>query len=1099
MSNTTIPQLPLATSLDGTEQLEIVQAGVSRRTTASAISGINTGPTGPTGAQGGVGPTGPAGATGPTGAQGNAGPQGDIGPTGSTGPTGSVGPTGPTGPQGIQGVTGPNGPTGVAGPTGPTGVTGPTGATGPTGPTGPTGVQGDKFLTTSTTSLTIGTGFQTLTVGTGLAYSVGQSVIIAYSPAYQMTGSVSSYNPSTGVMVVDVTDTVGTGTLNSWTVNISGAKGDTGATGPTGPTGPTGAASTVAGPTGPTGPTGAQGNTGPTGPTGATGATGAGGALGNYGSFFDVTVQTGPLTPAAVAIGSVSGANGASLSGIGSIVIAHPGTYKFTFSIQLENVDNAIHYADIWLKYNGSNYADSNTRFYVPARKSSTEFGYAVATVDLVGTSVNPNDYIELWWQADSTSVSIQTIPAAGSVPETPGVIANLTQVMYTQLGPTGATGPTGPTGSIGLTGPTGPTGSTGATGATGPTGPTGAQGNTGPTGPTGSTGATGATGPTGPTGSTGATGPTGPTGPTGAASTVAGPTGPTGATGPNAITIGTTTVSSGTDTYLLYNNAGVVGNYQYTPIANGGTNGSATPTAGGVSYGTGTAYAFTSAGTSGQVLTSNGASAPTWGAAPAGVATNPRTLLTTKTIAYGVTPTRLSGSVNLSSTTQMIFVTDNSTFYASVYDSSTDTMGASVTVGTANGGLSVVKLSSTAVLIGYTNGSTFSARVLSVSGTTLTANTAATVASSCLYLHGGDPATIGSSYVFSMLSPANNCVLIAATVSGNTVSLGSATNAGASDATGLYYPVVAYSGSNGFVSWKDGSTLQLNCRGFSVSGTTITLDATTATSSAFTPTGAVAYHTLSNGKIMMLVFAGTATFVYALVSMSGTVVTLSATASNSITSLSTAGMYSVVSGNSVLLVATTGTPIGNVGARAVVVYDNSGTIAASAVTSLAGGATSYSISIVPASSSTIMVSMPIFDSAYTYVISVSANAPSVTTVANSIASTGSALGTGNPLGTTYIPTVRNNTGTYYYSTALTGGSFYMGAVSGASGRHYKLTNESISYYADPTTSVAAMYAPNFVGPNSTSATTNIDTTISGGCWYASFGSTTTLRRVQYA
>jgi hypothetical protein len=40
MANTTIPQLPLATSLSGAEQLEIVQAGVSRRTTASDIAGI---------------------------------------------------------------------------------------------------------------------------------------------------------------------------------------------------------------------------------------------------------------------------------------------------------------------------------------------------------------------------------------------------------------------------------------------------------------------------------------------------------------------------------------------------------------------------------------------------------------------------------------------------------------------------------------------------------------------------------------------------------------------------------------------------------------------------------------------------------------------------------------------------------------------------------------------------------------------------------------------------------------------------------------------------------------------------------------------------
>jgi hypothetical protein len=47
--------------------------------------------------------------------------------------------------------------------------------------------------------------------------------------------------------------------------------------------------------------------------------------------------------------------------------------------------------------------------------------------------------------------------------------------------------------------------------------------------------------------------------------------------------------------------------------IARGGTNATATPTAGGAAYGTGTAYAFTSAGTSGQILQSNGSAAPTW------------------------------------------------------------------------------------------------------------------------------------------------------------------------------------------------------------------------------------------------------------------------------------------------------------------------------------------------------------------------------------------------------------------------------------------------------------------------------------------------------
>ena len=47
--------------------------------------------------------------------------------------------------------------------------------------------------------------------------------------------------------------------------------------------------------------------------------------------------------------------------------------------------------------------------------------------------------------------------------------------------------------------------------------------------------------------------------------------------------------------------------------IANGGTNGSATPTAGAVAYGSGTAYAFTAAGTTNQALLSAGAGTPTW------------------------------------------------------------------------------------------------------------------------------------------------------------------------------------------------------------------------------------------------------------------------------------------------------------------------------------------------------------------------------------------------------------------------------------------------------------------------------------------------------
>jgi hypothetical protein len=59
-------------------------------------------------------------------------------------------------------------------------------------------------------------------------------------------------------------------------------------------------------------------------------------------------------------------------------------------------------------------------------------------------------------------------------------------------------------------------------------------------------------------------------------------------------------------------------------PIANGGTNATATPIAGAVAYGTGTAYAFTAAGSAGQVLTSAGAGVPIWTTNAGGDVTGP-------------------------------------------------------------------------------------------------------------------------------------------------------------------------------------------------------------------------------------------------------------------------------------------------------------------------------------------------------------------------------------------------------------------------------------------------------------------------------------------
>jgi hypothetical protein len=84
---------------------------------------------------------------------------------------------------------------------------------------------GDRYLTTSTTSLSIGNGTKTLTIGTGLSYTTQQDVTIAYDASNHMHATVTSYNSGTGVMVADVHKHSGSGTFAAWTINVGGVVG----------------------------------------------------------------------------------------------------------------------------------------------------------------------------------------------------------------------------------------------------------------------------------------------------------------------------------------------------------------------------------------------------------------------------------------------------------------------------------------------------------------------------------------------------------------------------------------------------------------------------------------------------------------------------------------------------------------------------------------------------------------------------------------------------------------------------------------------------------------------------------------------------------
>jgi hypothetical protein len=83
-------------------------------------------------------------------------------------------------------------------------------------------------------------------------------------------------------------------------------------------------------------------------------------------------------------------------------------------------------------------------------------------------------------------------------------------------------------------------------------------------------------------------------------------------------VATGNALISGGVSTAPSWGKIGLTTHVSGTlPIANGGTNGTSTPTNGAVAFGNGTAFAFTAAGTSGQVLSSVGAGTPVWKDAP--------------------------------------------------------------------------------------------------------------------------------------------------------------------------------------------------------------------------------------------------------------------------------------------------------------------------------------------------------------------------------------------------------------------------------------------------------------------------------------------------
>jgi hypothetical protein len=233
-----------------------------------------------------TGPQGPPGPQGVPGIDGTNGTDGQDGAQGIQGPPGVQGIQGLQGIQGPKGDTGNQGPQGIQGPAGAAGTPGTNGIQGAPGVNGTNGLDGDRFTTTSSTSINLSTYIVTdpitITVGTGLDYSLAQDVVVANSLTDFFEGQVSAYNPTTGQLDLVITSITGTGSFSSWDVSLQGTAGPAGPQGTQGIQGIQG----IQGNTGAVGPPGPQGNpgaTGASGPQGNPGIQGIQGPQGNQG------------------------------------------------------------------------------------------------------------------------------------------------------------------------------------------------------------------------------------------------------------------------------------------------------------------------------------------------------------------------------------------------------------------------------------------------------------------------------------------------------------------------------------------------------------------------------------------------------------------------------------------------------------------------------------------------------------------------------------------------------------------------------------------------------------------------------------------------
>jgi hypothetical protein len=156
-----------------------------------------------------------------------------------------------------------------------------------------------------------------------------------------------------------------------------------------------------------------------------------------HGAFQDSTDQTAANTTTAYAVtfNTTDFSNGVTIASSSRITVADSGIWNLQFSIQFKNTTNDGQDVDIWFRKNGTNIANSNSRFHLPPRKSSGDPSHLIAALNFF-VSMVANDYIEIMFNVTNTGVSIEHF-AAGTSPTRPAVPSAIATMSFVSNLPT--------------------------------------------------------------------------------------------------------------------------------------------------------------------------------------------------------------------------------------------------------------------------------------------------------------------------------------------------------------------------------------------------------------------------------------------------------------------------------------------------------------------------------------------------------------------------------------------------------------------------------------------------------------------------------------